>query len=41
MTIVVTQTSTTTALDLIKRALRLLGVYAIGETPSPDEGQDA
>lgn len=29
-----------TALDVIKRSLRLLGVYAIGETPSADEGQD-
>lgn len=30
----------TTALDIIKRSMRLLGVYAIGETPSPDESQD-
>lgn len=30
-----------TALDLIKRAYRLIGVYSIGETPSADESQDA
>lgn len=30
----------TTALDYIKRSLRLLGVYAKGEEPSPDESQD-
>ena len=30
-----------TALDVIKRSLRLIGVYAIGEAPSPDESQDA
>lgn len=30
----------TTALDLISRSLRLLGVYAKGEVPSPDETQD-
>lgn len=30
-----------TALDLIKRALRLDGVYAVGETPSADESNDA
>jgi hypothetical protein len=31
----------TTALDLIKRSLRMLGVYSIGEDPSADESQDA
>ena len=31
----------TTALDVIKRSMRLLGVYAIGETPSADESADA
>lgn len=30
-----------TAIDLIKRAYRLIGVYAIGETPSADETADA
>lgn len=30
-----------TALDLIKRSMRLLGVYSIGETPSPDESADS
>jgi len=30
-----------TALDLIKRAYRLIGVYAIGEAPSADETADA
>lgn len=30
----------TTAIDLIKRSLRQLGVYAIGEDPSADESQD-
>lgn len=30
----------TTALDVIKRAMRLLGVYAIGEDPDPAEAQD-
>ena len=30
-----------TALDLIKRSLRILGVLSIGEEPSADEGQDA
>lgn len=30
-----------TALDIIKRSMRLLGVYAIGETPSADESADA
>lgn len=29
-----------TALDLIKRAYRLIGVYSIGETPSADETTD-
>lgn len=29
-----------TALDSIKRALRLIGVYSIGEEPSDDEAQD-
>lgn len=29
-----------TALDLIKRAYRLIGVYSIGETPSADETAD-
>jgi len=29
-----------TALDLIKRAQRLLGVYSIGEDPNADEAQD-
>lgn len=29
-----------TALDSIKRAMRLLGVYAIGEEPTADEAQD-
>lgn len=31
----------TTALDLIKRSMRMLGVYSIGEDPSPDESQDS
>lgn len=31
----------TTALDVIKRSLRMLGVYAIGEEPSASESQDA
>ncbi len=31
----------TTALDIIKRSMRLLGVYSIGETPSADESADA
>lgn len=31
---------TVTALDMIKRAYRLIGVYSIGETPSSDETQD-
>lgn len=30
----------TTALDHIKRAYRLIGVYSIGETPSADESND-
>lgn len=29
-----------TALDSIKRAMRLIGVYAIGEDPTADESQD-
>lgn len=37
---VVAQTDTTTALDLIKRAMRLNGVYNIGEEPSSDESTD-
>lgn len=40
MTIVVSSTSETTALDIIKRALRLLGVYPSGEDLSPEESQD-
>jgi hypothetical protein len=40
MTIVVASSSATTALTLIKRALRLLGVYSKGEDPDPDEAQD-
>jgi hypothetical protein len=31
----------TTALDIIKRSMRLLGVYSIGETPSADEVADS
>ena len=31
----------TTALDIIKRSMRLLGVYSIGEQPSPDESADS
>ena len=31
----------TTALDLIKRSMRLLGVYSIGEQPSADETADS
>lgn len=31
---------TVTALDLIKRAYRLIGVYSIGETPSAEESND-
>ena len=31
----------TTALDVIKRSMRLLGVYAIGEEPSSSETTDA
>lgn len=30
-----------TALDMIKRAYRLIGVYSIGETPSSEEANDA
>ena len=30
-----------TALDIIKRSMRLLGVYSIGETPSADECADS
>lgn len=30
-----------TALDVIKRAMRLVGAYSIGETPSADESTDA
>ena len=30
-----------TALDIIKRSLRLLGVYSIGETPTAEESADA
>lgn len=30
----------TTALDIINRSMRLLGVYSIGETPSADESAD-
>jgi hypothetical protein len=30
----------TTALDIIKRSMRLLGVYSIGEEPSASESQD-
>lgn len=41
MTIVVVSAGpSTTALDIIKRALRLLGVYAKGEEPSPEESAD-
>ncbi len=31
----------TTALDIIKRSMRLLGVYSIGEEPSADEARDS
>lgn len=31
----------TTALDILKRSVRMLGVYATGENPSADESQDA
>lgn len=40
MAIVVSSTSATTALDIIKRALRLLGVYPKGEDPDPEESAD-
>lgn len=30
-----------TALDVIKRSMRMLGVYSIGEDPSPEESQDS
>lgn len=30
-----------TVLDMIKRAHRISGIYALGETPSPDESADA
>lgn len=40
MSIVVTTASQTTALDIFKRSLRLLGVYASGEDPSAEEAQD-
>lgn len=30
----------TTAIDIISRAMRLLGVYSIGETPSSEESND-
>ena len=35
-----TPTRTVTALDMIKRAYRLIGVYSLGETPSADETVD-
>lgn len=37
---VVTTLNTTTALDIIKRALRMLGVYSTGEDLSPEESAD-
>lgn len=40
MSIVVSSVGQTTALDILKRALRLLGVYAAGEEPSPEETTD-
>lgn len=39
MPVVVTTSNEVTAIDLISRAMRLLGVYAVGETISPDEGE--
>lgn len=39
--VVNSSTQPTTALDIIKRAMRLLGVYSIGETPSSDESADS
>jgi hypothetical protein len=41
MSIVVTPTVTITAQTIISRAMRLLGVYNIGETPSPSESTDS
>lgn len=42
MTIIVTSPGVqTTALDIIKRSMRLLGVYSIGEQPSADECADS
>jgi hypothetical protein len=35
-----TSTPASTALDIIKRAMRLLGVYPNGEEPGPDESAD-
>jgi hypothetical protein len=41
MSIVVTTTVTyRTALDVIKRSMRMLGVYPMGEEPSADEARD-
>jgi hypothetical protein len=40
MTIVVTQTNTTTAQQVIRRAMRLIGVLGIGETLAADEAAD-
>lgn len=40
MSIVLSSTSATTALDVIKRSLRMLGVYAKGEEPDADESRD-
>jgi hypothetical protein len=36
-----TTTQPATALDIIKRSMRLLGVYSIGETPSSEECADS